>query len=270
MADRSQGTFTIVYPLNTASGAPGQGYGTRIRLQTTTTFTIGDYILASLSPRITDGYAVTDVIVQAQSAVLGASRLTDLVWGVDELNFGVPMAVPLAGPASAYAATVDRLVDARFTYFLGDNTLVDDEVFDTCFTHDPLSQAGANAAAILWRQANDNFQVLQFAAPPAFITLGFANTGRTGTGSLALNTDALGVRITLTTIPGYLGVEAGNPNVLFDAGWINWSRSGAVRHREWITAAVWESFFGWPVTADHINYSLRPGVVATIQQLERG
>jgi hypothetical protein len=97
--------------------------------------------------------------------------------------------------------------------------------------------------------------------------MGPTTAGLTGNGTLSV-TGAIGVLVSLTTLPSYIGSEAGSPNAIFDVGFITPRtpagafRSEAIRHNPQI--------FMLPSEATSVGYSLSPGVVASIQLLDGG
>jgi hypothetical protein len=79
----------------------------------------------------------------------------------------------------------------------------------------------------------------------------------------------IGASIELTTVPGWIGSELASPNVLFDAGWVNWEANGRYTARERITASPMLTHPPAPGTYTALHYSLADGVVATITELRR-
>jgi hypothetical protein len=97
---------------------------------------------------------------------------------------------------------------------------------------------------------------------------GTVHAGLTDGGTLTVQ-GLVGVRVDLTTVPSQVSVELATPNELFGAGWINWGTGGMVTASEYITAAA---FLSAPRDASlftELNYSLKPGVIATITELQR-
>lgn len=90
----------------------------------------------------------------------------------------------------------------------------------------------------------------------------------TGNGSFTLADAAIAVKVTLTTIPGYIGEAAGSPNIFFDAGFVSTITVEAPQTTQRILYA--DQLIGLPILTEQIGYSLAPGVVATITELVRG
>lgn len=115
-------------------------------------------------------------------------------------------------------------------------------------------------------------QILQLAtlmqrnlAPFAYVA-GASHAGLTGNGALTIPS-CLGVRVTLTTIPTWVGVEAGDPTEYFEAGWLSWGDSTGFAAREFLSHNPQLSFPAEAARYTRIGYTLAPGVVATIQEL---
>lgn len=107
--------------------------------------------------------------------------------------------------------------------------------------------------------------------PPAFAPTvdGTPTVGLSGTGSLSLDTDVVGVRVDLTTIPSYVGSQSGTPLTYYEIGWIAFGDSDGYQSRQWITGEHWSVFPNPSGTISTVGYSLNPGVVATITPLLR-
>lgn len=103
------------------------------------------------------------------------------------------------------------------------------------------------------------------AVPFAYVG-GASHTGLTGAGVLTIPS-LLGVKITLTTQPTYIGEEFGDPLELFEVGWFAWGSTDGYLGRELITHNPQISFPAKSEQYTRLGYSLNPGVVATIQEL---
>lgn len=79
----------------------------------------------------------------------------------------------------------------------------------------------------------------------------------------------LGIIVTLTTTPGWVGVESGEPNALFEAGWFNWGTADGYSERVAIHASPQISLPAAAGQYTRVGYTLSPGVVATITELVR-
>lgn len=96
---------------------------------------------------------------------------------------------------------------------------------------------------------------------------GTVYTGLTNTGVIPLDDFVVGVRVEITTQPDALGVDFGEPDYVWQLGWINWGSPHGFNTRELVTAAQWESIRPALVDRDIIGYSFHPGVVATVTNL---
>lgn len=103
-------------------------------------------------------------------------------------------------------------------------------------------------------------------APFAYVH-GEVDAGISGNGVIAVQ-GILGVKVDVTTAPGRLGVEAGDPVAIWDAGWINIGTADGFGPRHFISS---DPFVLMPVSgaATFIGYSIPADVVVTITQLVR-
>lgn len=130
----------------------------------------------------------------------------------------------------------------------------------SCCPPDPVMQA------YLDRILNAITQLQRYMLPFAYVN-GAAHSGISGNGSFAISR-LLGMAVSLTTIPNYVGSEIANPNRLFDVGWISiMDGDGNIQERRitqqtmtWIPRHFQE--------ATTFGYFLNPGVVATFTELE--
>jgi hypothetical protein len=95
-----------------------------------------------------------------------------------------------------------------------------------------------------------------------------AHTGLTGEGEISIQ-GLLGVRVLLTSLGGGVGAEAGDPDVLFDAGWINWGNASGFSNRVFIGCSPMVSLPRSAGQYTRLGYSLGVGVTATITELVR-
>lgn len=128
-------------------------------------------------------------------------------------------------------------------------------------TTDPVAQA--MLSTILQLVTLIQRQVAPFAAIDSGV-----HSGLTGEGSISVQ-GLIGCRVDLTTIPGYTGLQAGDTDAIFDAGWINWATEDATRPREFLVTSVMISTPPLAGLYTRISYSLNPGVVATITEMRR-
>jgi hypothetical protein len=103
--------------------------------------------------------------------------------------------------------------------------------------------------------------------PFAYIA-GTVHSGLSGAGSFSVQ-GLIGVRLQVTTNPGYTGIEAGTPPRLFDVGLVSLSTPDGLIDQRQIraTETVWTPRLMSEATV--IGYYLNPGVVASITELER-
>lgn len=104
-------------------------------------------------------------------------------------------------------------------------------------------------------------------APFAYID-GASHTGLSGDGHITCQ-GLLGARVTLTTIPASVDQVAGDPDAIFNAGWVNFGDSTGYSERRWINASPIQFFPRAAGQYTRIGYSLEPGVVATITEIVR-
>lgn len=106
-------------------------------------------------------------------------------------------------------------------------------------------------------------------SPFAFIE-GTTHTGLTGDGTVSILAPIVGVRVDLVdAIEGTVGVSAGEPETLFNLGWIRWGDDAGWRDRTFIdtTSVVSTPYAAGAMTT--IGYSLPAGVEIDIVELLR-
>lgn len=108
--------------------------------------------------------------------------------------------------------------------------------------------------------------LVQRSAVPFAYVGGASHIGLTGVGVLTIPS-LLGVKVTLTTQPTFIGEEFGDPLEIFDAGWFSWGSTDGFLAREIISHNPQLSFPAKAEQYTRLGYSLSPGVVATIQEL---
>lgn len=111
-------------------------------------------------------------------------------------------------------------------------------------------------------------QLIQRQAAPFGYVTGASHTGLTTSGELTV-ADLLGVKITVTTIPGYVGSESGDPDEYFDIGWFAWGSTDGFSAREFITHSPQLSLPADAGLYTRLGYTLHPGVVVTVEELIR-
>lgn len=104
-------------------------------------------------------------------------------------------------------------------------------------------------------------------APFAYIP-GTLYSGLTGQGQVLME-GAIGAQITITAYPSFVGLESGNPDVFFEAGWINWQTADGVTQREFLRASPQLSLPRVAGLFTHLNYFLPAGVSIDVQELCR-
>jgi hypothetical protein len=111
-------------------------------------------------------------------------------------------------------------------------------------------------------------ELIQRQVAPFATVDGAAHAGLTGEGRIDVQ-GLLGVRVDLTTVPGYQGVQAGDVDAIYNAGWINWGDPSSFRPREWIQTSPTLSTPPLAGMYTRLSYSLNPGFVATITEVKR-
>jgi hypothetical protein len=128
-----------------------------------------------------------------------------------------------------------------------------------CTASDPFTQgqltAMLNLLTLIQRQT----------APFAYVP-GASHAGLTGDGTLTIPS-CIGVLVTMTTVPSWVGIEIGAPLEYREAGWFSWGNPSGYTAREWISHSPQLSFPAGAAQYTRLGYSLSPGVVATIQEL---
>jgi hypothetical protein len=176
---------------------------------------------------------------------------------VTPTNSSIVEVIPF-GYATDTAGEADDLLFAQLEIFCGGSPTA---------TIGPCCPADQYVVGLLQQILSLVTLVQRQAAPFGYIA-GAQHVGLSGNGEIAVQ-GLLGVLLELTTIPAWVGVDDGTPDVLFDAGWINWGNADGYSSRELLRA---ESFLSLPAAAGQytkLAYSLSSGVVATITELER-
>lgn len=102
-----------------------------------------------------------------------------------------------------------------------------------------------------------------------FATIGgAAHTGLTGQGTISFD-GLVGVKIMVTTLPGYVGLISGDPDELFDVGWFAWGNADGFAPREFISHSPQLSTPPRGSVYTTLGYSLNPDVVVTISEISR-
>lgn len=111
-------------------------------------------------------------------------------------------------------------------------------------------------------------QLVQRQEVPFGVIASTIHSGLTGTGSIAVS-DILGLKLSYTGGSSAIGEEAGTPNTLFDAGWVNLGDSNGYRNRERIRTNPWVWLPDKMGEVTVIGYTLNPLVTAAITELVR-
>jgi hypothetical protein len=122
------------------------------------------------------------------------------------------------------------------------------------------------AVAALLTQIYQLLQLVQRQHVPFAHVAAGEDAGLTGQGQLDVQ-GLLAVTVLLTTMPPYLGLAEGDPDRLFDVGWITAGTADGWLEPRRITTSPFMLRLGGDVTK--IGYSLNPGVVATIRRHQR-
>jgi hypothetical protein len=141
-------------------------------------------------------------------------------------------------------------------YNAADNTLFRPQTKPVVLTP-PTNQALTNMVNLLQRQL----------APFGYIPRG-VYPGLVGNGQLAVQ-GLLGLLVNVTTLPGFLGRELGQIDTLFSVGWLDLGTADGFLSRQRITHTIWLTFPSDMSLVTLVNYTLTPGVVATITELVR-
>jgi hypothetical protein len=104
-------------------------------------------------------------------------------------------------------------------------------------------------------------------APFAYVP-GSSHAGLTGSGELDVQ-GLVGAKILVTTMPGWVGVEDGDPIEYRDAGWFSWGTADGFMQREYLTHAPHLTLPANAGALTKLGYSWSPGVVATVTELVR-
>lgn len=95
------------------------------------------------------------------------------------------------------------------------------------------------------------------------------HTGLTGNGTLTLVDSPLAVTVNITTDNATLGVDSGDPNFLFNRGYIVPIVNSAPIRRE-VRLVYNPQMYELPALTEQLGYSLHPGITVAITELVRG
>lgn len=105
------------------------------------------------------------------------------------------------------------------------------------------------------------------AAPFAYV-FGTSHSGLSGEGHIDVQ-GLLGVKVQLDAWGSGVGVESGDPDEFYEAGWITWSNADGATKREWITHSPFVSLPALAGQFTRVGYTLGQGVSATITEFVR-
>lgn len=95
-----------------------------------------------------------------------------------------------------------------------------------------------------------------------------AHSGLSGHGSIGLSGNAIAVKVTLTTIPSWVGVDIASPTFYFDAGFVTFTTVEGSYSSNRVTYSP--QVFSVPLLGYQLDYTLENGCVATVTELTRG
>jgi len=104
--------------------------------------------------------------------------------------------------------------------------------------------------------------------PPTSFAEATVHAGLTGNGSVTFADLPIALKVTLTTIPGWVGREIGSPNFYFDVGYLSFATSEGSYAQQRLELA--EQLVTVPLLAGSVGYTLENGIVASITELTAG
>lgn len=104
-------------------------------------------------------------------------------------------------------------------------------------------------------------------APFAYVS-GAAHGPLTGTGQLDIS-GLLGVKVLPSSIPGWAGVQAGDPDALWLDSWVTWGNGDGWTNREFLRSSPFVSLPALAGQYTKLGYSLADGLAVTITELLR-
>jgi len=155
-----------------------------------------------------------------------------------------------AGFTATVSGTLEIFCDSQYGYGATQGC---------CTATDPLTTAALSQ--ILQLLTLTQRQVAPFAYIP-----GASHAGLTGSGTLTIP-ECIGIRVEMTTIPGWIGEASGSPLEYFDAGWYSWGNTDGFLASERLSHSPQLSFPNGAQQYTRFGYSFAPGVVADVQEL---
>lgn len=119
------------------------------------------------------------------------------------------------------------------------------------------------------QQILDLVTIIQRQGVPFAFVPGPTHTGLTGNGELVVTEPLIGIDVNVTTVPSSYGRSAGDPDFYFGLGFValgdadGWFQTRPIEQ----LSMVWQPRWSGAVT--RIGYTLSPGVVANINELQR-
>lgn len=104
--------------------------------------------------------------------------------------------------------------------------------------------------------------------PPSSFAEGTAHSGLTGVGSITFSGVPIALKVTLTTIPAWVGSDVSSPTFYFDVGFLSFGTSEG--NYAQTRLELQDQVVTVPVLAGSVGYTLRNGVVATVTELLPG
>jgi hypothetical protein len=173
------------------------------------------------------------------------------------------------GTSGTHEGTATVSFDAQ--WFCGTDPDVPVTPPDPCVACPPDPYVTAQLSLLLagLRDISAQVDLIQRQQVPFAYVPGTLHSDLSGAGELAV-TGLIGAKVSITaTTPGTIGSETGHPEHLFGAGWIQWGSSDGFSSRTWLDQVDTLSFPDAAGAYTLLAYSLPPGVVVDILELER-
>lgn len=136
-------------------------------------------------------------------------------------------------------------------------------VSDCCARLEPLLHILSQRVAAM----SELVTIIQRQHVPFAVVPGLEYPGLTGIGEVTFSDPIVRFKVELTMVPGYLGMIEGNPDALFDVGWVAIGTAQGYEPSRRITHTPFVLQVGGDITK--IGYSLAPGVEAKITTYSR-
>lgn len=109
--------------------------------------------------------------------------------------------------------------------------------------------------------------IQRYKVPFAYVR-GATHSGLSGSGTITVPSGLIGLEMELTTIPGRVGQESASPDFVFDTGWWSVETVDAVVDERRLRHASQLWFPPFMSSVTKVGYSLTPGVVASLTELQ--